>query len=212
MLKDRGFTIPDEEQFFLEEYSDTMHERFLRQYPDITKLENHLTRDPLSRVYYKGTDTLYVHFINNSIGSKKSNVDIDSVKSFVDLISAVTFPESGKLLNSIVIHDADFTAQARTQFETITSEYHYQIFADSELAFNITKHFMMQKHVILSDEEKKELLLSIDRRLLPGISEQDPVMKYWGAKEGQIVKIYRKNIFPGNTSVAETLVYKQVKK
>jgi DNA-directed RNA polymerase subunit H (RpoH/RPB5) len=61
--------------------------------------------------------------------------------------------------------------------------------------FNIMKHELVPKHVILSDEEVKSLLTkyNIQPSQLPKILDMDPVAVYIGAKPGQIVKIIRKS-------------------
>jgi len=62
-----------------------------------------------------------------------------------------------------------------------------------EKEINILKHKLVPKHIILKDEEKKELLekLKILPEQLPKIITTDPVAKALGAKEGDIIKIIR---------------------
>lgn len=62
-----------------------------------------------------------------------------------------------------------------------------------EKEINILKHKLIPKHIILKDEEKKELLekLKILPQQLPKILKNDPVVKALGAKEGDVIRIIR---------------------
>ncbi len=61
--------------------------------------------------------------------------------------------------------------------------------------FDITKHKLVPKHVILSEEEKREVLekYNVDETQLPKILHTDPVVIAIGAKPGQVLKIIRRS-------------------
>ncbi|HDM67398.1 MAG TPA: DNA-directed RNA polymerase subunit H [Thermoplasmatales archaeon] len=61
--------------------------------------------------------------------------------------------------------------------------------------FDIMKHELVPKHIILSEEEKKKLLekYRIDETQLPKILHTDPVVIAIGAKPGQVLKIIRRS-------------------
>jgi len=61
--------------------------------------------------------------------------------------------------------------------------------------FNIMSHDLVPLHVILSDEEKKELFkkYNITPDQLPKLMDTDPVAVSIEAKPGQVVKIIRKS-------------------
>ncbi len=65
----------------------------------------------------------------------------------------------------------------------------------------ILKHELVPEHIILSDEEKEELLkkLNISEKQLPKILHKDPVVKAIGAKPGQVIKIIREHPLTGKT-------------
>ncbi|MEM5797112.1 MAG: DNA-directed RNA polymerase subunit H [Candidatus Aenigmatarchaeota archaeon] len=74
---------------------------------------------------------------------------------------------------------------------------------------DITKNELVPKHILLTDEEKQELLnkYKITLRQLPRIFVNDPVIRQIGGKVGDVVKIIRKSPVAG-----ETLYYRVVVK
>ena len=76
--------------------------------------------------------------------------------------------------------------------------------------FSVLKHELVPEHVILDENEKKELMekMRITPKQLPKILTNDPVVKEIGAKEGDILKIIRKSPVAG-TSLYYRLVVKK---
>ena len=72
---------------------------------------------------------------------------------------------------------------------------HLQIetFTEFELLVNITKHELVPRHQLLSDQDTEALLqrYHIKKPQLPRISVNDPVARYYGLKRAQVVKITR---------------------
>jgi len=71
-----------------------------------------------------------------------------------------------------------------------------------EKEINILKHELVPEHIILKEEEKKEVCekLKIKAEQLPKILTNDPVVKSIGAKEGNVLKIVRKSPTAGITT------------
>ncbi|RLJ03031.1 MAG: DNA-directed RNA polymerase subunit H [Candidatus Aenigmatarchaeota archaeon] len=67
--------------------------------------------------------------------------------------------------------------------------------------FKVTDHVMVPKHEVLSPEEKKKLLesLNIKEVQLPKIFTRDPAVKEIGAKPGDVLKITRKSPTAGES-------------
>lgn len=70
-----------------------------------------------------------------------------------------------------------------------------------EKEFDILKHDLVPEHIIMNENEKKELFkkLNITEKNLPKILTNDPVVKSIGAKEGDVLKIIRKSATAGSS-------------
>jgi len=66
---------------------------------------------------------------------------------------------------------------------------------------DISSHFLIPEHTILSDKEKQQLLekLNIEFRDLPKILSKDPALKDLDVKPGDVIKITRKSETAGTT-------------
>jgi DNA-directed RNA polymerase subunit H (RpoH/RPB5) len=70
-----------------------------------------------------------------------------------------------------------------------------QIFNIKELQFNITKHVLVPKHELITDQDEIKNIMdhySLKSKFqLPLILKNDPISRYYGLKNGDIVKITR---------------------
>lgn len=70
-----------------------------------------------------------------------------------------------------------------------------QIFNIKELQFNITRHVLVPKHELITNQEEIDHLMKTfslkSKSQLPLILKSDPVSRYFGLKSGDIVKITR---------------------
>ncbi len=73
--------------------------------------------------------------------------------------------------------------------------------------FDVTKHALVPKHVVISEKEKKELTDRYHLSLpdFPRVLTVDPAIQHLKVKEGDIIKIIR----PSKTS-GESVFYRRV--
>ena len=67
-----------------------------------------------------------------------------------------------------------------------------QFFDVRELQYNVTKHSLVPRHELLSEEQVEQLLTRLQlrsRSLLPRIDSSDPVARYLGLRPGNVVRI-----------------------
>ena len=78
----------------------------------------------------------------------------------------------------------------------------------SEMAFEVSKHFLVPKHSKLSETEKNKLLerYNIDLLALPKILKEDPALAKLDVKVGDVVKIERKSKTAGTTAYYRVIV------
>ena len=77
------------------------------------------------------------------------------------------------------------------------------LFSLERLQFNILEHQYVPKHVILNEDERKEMIKRyniLDVKNLPDISRFDPVAQAIGMRPGDICRIER----PSKTSIIST--------
>eukprot|EP01130_Rhizamoeba_saxonica_P000390 TRINITY_DN10355_c0_g1_i1.p1 TRINITY_DN10355_c0_g1~~TRINITY_DN10355_c0_g1_i1.p1 ORF type:complete len:204 (-),score=48.92 TRINITY_DN10355_c0_g1_i1:41-652(-) len=95
---------------------------------------------------------------------------------------------------AILVLQEGLTTQAKKAIQMLDGV-SVEVFKETELLVNITRHELVPEHTILSEQEKLELLsrYKVKPTQLPRIKEIDPVARYYGLKKGDIVKIRRRS-------------------
>ncbi len=90
--------------------------------------------------------------------------------------------------------------QARRVIESLnaTTDSRIEVFEEAELVVNITRHILVPQHIKLTMEQKVELFkryrINInDTTSLPRLLKRDPVSRYYGFEQGDVVKIVRRS-------------------
>ena len=94
---------------------------------------------------------------------------------------------------AIIVVQAGMTPSAKQSLVDMAPKYILEQFLESELLINITEHELVPEHIVLTPDEKEELLTryKLKENQLMRIQANDPVARYFGLKRGQVVKIIR---------------------
>lgn len=183
MINDRGYLVPESEKITFEQF--------------VLKYNN------------KNIDI----FINDEIKNKKIYVYFhNDIKNFSkgDLKSVIQ-----KVITEYNDQDINLILLLREKENSAISKEltkeaykNVEIFLKKNMLFNITHHNYVPKHILLTQEEEKELLekYNTSKGKLPKISKLDPIAKYYGMKNDQICKIIRKS-----PEVGEYIYYRLVR-
>lgn len=99
-----------------------------------------------------------------------------------------------KVTRAIIVVKENLTPHAKSAVKEMAQRgYRVEYFRDAELLVDITEHKLVPEHVLLTNEEKKQLLIRyrLKPSQLPRILLHDPVSRYLGLSQGNVVKIIR---------------------
>lgn len=130
--------------------------------------------------------TIWVDFMGDP------QIGIKQLRQFVQYIDQHDF------FTGILVTATSVSSSAAKIASTILPK-QLEIFHESDLLINITKHELVPKHTLLSEVEKRALLdrYRLKETQLPRIQSFDPVAKYLGLRKGQVIKIVRKSATAG---------------
>jgi len=206
MIRDRGYDISQENDILYMDddgfikYYNSLLDKYNYESPDkqkISNLESFLLFS--SNTYYSVNKTdlkiLKIGFLELKVNKAKI-----SSEQISDLISKLTIePKNQKKEycdELILIINDEIVPAAKKQLDDLTSV-NTSIFFDKELFYNPTNHIDCPQFFLLTDTEKSDLIRNLRCKLSDFliIKHSDPVIKYYGWKRGQIVKIIRDDEF-----------------
>lgn len=91
-------------------------------------------------------DRIYVYFCS------EKNVSKAAMKTFITSLDGIGAKRG------IIIWAEKMSHAAKKTLQEMQSEYHLEDFPEADLLVNITKHFLVPKHTIMSSEEKAALI------------------------------------------------------
>lgn len=98
-----------------------------------------------------------------------------------------------KTNNGIIITEKALSSNVKKSITQLPA-YNIQVYLDTELSCNPTKHYLVPKQEIMSEEEVS-IFLSNNKKIkleqLPVILPSDPIVKFLGGKLGQVMRIHR---------------------
>ncbi|KAL5717077.1 DNA-directed RNA polymerases II and IV subunit 5A [Ranunculus cassubicifolius] len=174
MLRDRGYVVSVDDinmdrAEFLNRYGNNM---------------NAIKREDLVINRCKREDTsdqIYIFF------PEEAKVGVKTMKTYINRM------KTENVFRSILVVQQALTPFANNCLSEISGKFHLEVFKEPELLVNISKHVLVPKHEILTDEAKKTLLqrYTLKETQLPRMQITDPISRYYGLKRGQVVKIIR---------------------
>jgi DNA-directed RNA polymerase subunit H (RpoH/RPB5) len=123
-----------------------------------------------------------------------------SQKFTINSIKKILIPEC----KTIFIFKEKINTLNIKNLKELTGEQGMEIFTLKELLINISKHKLVPKHEILSENEVKDLLDKYQlkqKTMLPIIQKTDPMARYLDVKAGEIVKVTRPSQSAGDAIV-----------
>ena len=113
-------------------------------------------------------------------------IGINHIKQYIQILN------TENIHKTLIIYSGNITTFAKQHIKSEKSCV-LDFFHETELYKNITKHYLVPKHEVINQSQKKELLAyyNIQTKNLPKILITDPISRYFGCKVGDIFKILR---------------------
>lgn len=157
---------------------------------DLKAVEN------LNQIYKKPDGELICtyYFYNSEDAKKESKRRINDV-----VLDLLQIQKRNKTLKNILfISETKLNTTMIDDLKKYKEKINITIFIGDYLLFNCTKHFLVPKHILLTEDEKTQLLREVKEKnfveRLPKIFDTDPISRYYGAVPGQIFKIIRETL------------------
>lgn len=164
MLKDRSYNVNNET-------ANVDIDQFVAMYDN----EN---------INFTVDDKIHIYFYNEnkSFGKKDLTTIYSKVKTEVGDAIRLMIIINGKCIESI-----------RNELNNLEYQ-NVEIFTQDQLRFNITKNYLVPKHVLLSEKEKQEVYKKYNTNsndVFQKIRKNDPVAQYYAMKKDDMCKIIR---------------------
>jgi DNA-directed RNA polymerase subunit H (RpoH/RPB5) len=152
--------------------------------------------DFLNHIYLSsktGENILAYYYFNSESEKKENKKKINDV-----ILEILNIQKSCENLKDILfISETKLNTQMVDDLKRYTEKMRITIFLGDYMLFNITKHFLVPQHHLMTPEEMKDFLKDKEKGFvhkLPKIYDTDPISRFYGAKTGQIFKIIRENL------------------
>lgn len=182
MCHDRGYLVTQDEL-------DQSLEQFVEQFGNRPS-EGRPSRGDMSVLVAHNddpTDLMFVFF------PEEEKVGIKTIKQYC------TRMQEENISKAIVVVQTGMTPSAKQALVDMAPKYMLEQFLETELLVNVTEHELVPEHVVLTADEKAELLAryKLKEHQLPRIQQGDTIARYFGLKRGQIIKIIRPSVTAG---------------
>ena len=159
-------------------------ETFKHMFPDLDSIRSNMTI--LVAKADQSSDQIFVFFPERDPNSKSGAVSTKAIKVYTDKM------EEEEVTRAILVVNSGVTSFARRALNEM-SKIKVELFHDRELLVNITKHVLVPEHEVLTEEGKQAVLdkYRLKEAQLPRILKTDPIARFYGLSQGQVVKIKR---------------------
>lgn len=179
MVRDRGYNISQQEiSISLEEFRSQFCDSMGNVNRKMMCYQAFPTEEALAKFPELGS--LWVEFCD------EPSVGVNTMKSLCQHVLEKNFS------TAIFVYQVSLSPGAVKSIPAVAPAT-IDTFQENDLVVNITHHVLVPKHIVLSKEEKKELLsrYKLKESQLPRVQKEDPIARYFGLKRGQVVKIMR---------------------
>ncbi|VEN46926.1 unnamed protein product [Callosobruchus maculatus] len=171
LCHDRGYLVTQDEL-------DQTLEQFKEQFGDKPSEKRPSRSDLIVLVAHNDdpTDQMFVFFPD------EPKIGIRTIKTYCSRM------QDENIHRAIIVVQAGMTPSAKQSLVDMAPKYILEQFLESELLINITEHELVPEHVVMTPEEKQELLAryKLKENMLMRIQAGDPVARYFGLKRGQL--------------------------
>ncbi|XP_013410905.1 DNA-directed RNA polymerases I, II, and III subunit RPABC1 isoform X2 [Lingula anatina] len=176
LCHDRGYLVTQDEL-------DQTLDQFKVQFGDKPSERRPARSDLIVLVAHNDdpTDQMFVFF------PEEPKVGIKTIKTYCQRM------QEENITRACIVVQQGMTPSAKQSLVDMAPKYILEQFLEAELLVNITEHMLVPEHILMTPDEKKELLdrYKLKESQIPRIQAGDPVARYFGLKRGQVVKIVR---------------------
>lgn len=144
-----------------------------RKYKFVEKIDNYLLYSSEKHEKHK----VVIFFTLEKVG-------VEFIKNMI------TKAEEMEINHIILVSKEKLTAFANKHILQYPIKIEFFLF--EELKFNVTTHYLVPQHILLSHEESQEIIDYYGKKNLPQIKQTDILSRYFDADIGQIFRIKRK--------------------
>jgi len=187
MVQDRGYDISPEEAPILnmDVHNFTTYINTLSSATPRATIRSLLSRS-YQRTLPDGSTRSMLVYYGGKADLRQKQVSAEVVREFIGLVQRYRINEA------ILIVDAALSSTGGKELSALTLT-KWQVFFDSELTYNPTRHVDTPRHELLSpgDAQAKLRELRVDLSKLLIIKVDDPVVRYYGWTAGYLVRVHR---------------------
>ena len=150
----------------------------------------------LSKTNQENKELIYSKDKDNKDKDNKDNENIiiffpQEKKVNIDIVKEKIYRmKNCDIKKCIIVYKETITSSAKKTLELLSSD--IELFIEEELKYNITKHYLVPKHIRLPEKEKKQLKEKFGKKM-PVLLKSDPISRYYNYKKGDTIKILRDN-------------------